>query len=78
MENYTSSIINNFGDPSNVQKDAKTLTEILSRQGITFFLEIIADNCGNIANAYKLPSDERAILKDNILEELSDLIEERI
>lgn len=78
MENYTSSIINKYGDSSRVASDAKTLTDILSRQGITFFLEIIADNCGNIANAYKLSSDERIILKDNILEELSDLIEERI
>ena len=49
MSNYTSSLVNKYGDTSKVRQDAKTLKDILSRQGTSLFIDVIADRAGHAA-----------------------------
>ena len=77
MSNYTSSIINKYGDKENVKNDAKTLNDILSRQGTSLLIDVIAEHVGNIAAKYELGSHEVNNLKGSINTELFDAMNER-
>lgn len=67
-----------YGDYDNVTKDSKVLNEILSRQGTSIFLEIIAEHIGQTNLKFKLSDDDSTRLMNNILTELKADILERI
>ena len=54
MSKYVSSIINNYGDMPNVQKDAKILHDILNRQGSRIFLEVMTDHLATVTSTHNL------------------------
>ena len=66
-----------YGDMQNVKKDVQTLNEILSRQGVSLLVDVIAENIGNIAIKYKLSSEEIKNYSNILLAEISDAINER-
>jgi len=67
-----------YGDYDNVGKDAKTLYEIHDRQGSTLLLEVIAERVGQACLKFSLTGIERKRVHDSLVNELSDLINERI
>lgn len=73
---YVSSIVTKYGDVENVKRDAKTVIEILGRQGSSFLIDIIAEHCGRLANLYKLKPDEIKNLNTTMTTELRDAISE--
>ena len=75
--NYTTSIINKFGDIENIRRDSKTLFEIQSRQGSSLLIEIIAESVGTASNKFKLSEEERSRLRETLVRELDEAIKER-
>jgi hypothetical protein len=75
---YVSSIINNYGDTDNVKRDVKTLNEILSRQGASLLIDVIAEHVGNTANKFNFHSSDRAMTLIALVDELESAIKERI
>jgi len=67
-----------YGDYDNVSKDVKTLNEILNRQGSSLILGVLAENVGRACLKYPLNTCERERLKNSLLDELRELINERI
>ena len=78
MSAYTSSVIFKYGDTDNVAKDSVTVNDIYLRQGHSFLIDIIAEVCGRSCNLFKLNAADRTRLKESILRQLQDAIEERI
>ena len=75
---YVSSIINKYGDTERVKQDAKTLTEILGRQGDKLLMDVIAESIGSCVNKYSLNETERKRLVETTVEYLRDSILERV
>lgn len=75
---YTTSIISKYGDAENVKTDGKAVIEILSRQGTSFAIDMIAEYVGTIANTYKATDDERRRLLISLSEEFKNAIQERL
>ena len=76
MSNYTSSLVNKYGDTSKVRQDAKTLKDILSRQGTSLFIDVIADRAGHAANRFKMNEAERMKLLKNLVEGFKESLKE--
>lgn len=77
MCEYISSIICQFGDERNVVKDVKILNEIMRRQGTSLFLHVIAESIGETAFKFKMTQDEIMRVKNSVITELKNLIDER-
>lgn len=77
MDNYTSSIIFKYGDNDNLKQDVKTLNEILSRQGNALFIDVMSENFGQLVLKYKLNKQGTETLKESLLIDLSDALNER-
>ena len=77
MSEYTPSIINNYGDMPNVQKDAKALHDILNRQGSRIFLEVMADHLGTVANTHRLSQQEVNTVVNGDIKIYQELVGER-
>jgi hypothetical protein len=77
MNNYTSSIINLYGDNDKVREDSKVLKDILDRQGTTLLLHVIANHVGSNAYKYDLTQGDVTRLKDSLTSELRNSINER-
>lgn len=75
---YTSSIIFKYGDIDKVKQDVKTLNEILSRQGSSLFIDVLAEQSGLTANKFNMDADERALLIKNLLAEYHSSLSERL
>lgn len=75
---YTSSIISKYGDIDKVKTDVKTLNEILSRQGISLLIDVIAEHIGDTVNKFKLGPSDRAMTMITTVDELEAAIKERI
>ena len=67
-----------YGDYDNVTKDVKTINEIIDRQGNKLLLEILAEYVGNVVNKFKLPAIEAKRIRDSLLNDLKEEINERI
>jgi len=67
-----------YGDYDNVTKDSRTLDEIYSRQGSTLLIETLAEHVGKIAIKFNLNVEEREKIKNSVLDELREEINERI
>lgn len=66
-----------YGDIDQVKNDVKTLNEILSRQGASLLIDVLAESCGHVANTYKLSSAEIDTLRTKLTNELEEAISER-
>ena len=73
-DQYTSSIIINYGDLESVENDFKTLKNIHARQGTFILLERLANYIGDLNQV----SGSGEFLRDELLQELRYLINERI
>lgn len=78
MNTYTSSIIFKFGDTDNVKKDSLTLREILSRQGTSLIIDVLADVTAESIDRVNTTKIERQRLVNSILTELQNALDERI
>lgn len=67
-----------YGDIDKVKADVKTLNDILSRQGSSLLIDVIAEHCGNFVNTYKLHSSDRAMLIISLVDELAEALKERV
>lgn len=76
--NYVSSIVSKYGDTNNARQDSKALREILERQGVSLLIDVLADHVGVCANNHKLTETERNKVRDSMLNELRESINERI
>lgn len=77
MNQYTSSIIIKYGDVTRAQEDAKTLHDILSRQGDSLFIDVIAESVGNSVIKFKLNQQDVTFIINNLINELTQAIQER-
>ena len=75
---YTSSIITKYGDTDNVKKDASTISEILSRQGVDLIRDCLAEYVGTTANKYKFSEHDRESIIEVITTELKEALQERL
>lgn len=75
---YTSSIINKYGDASNITKDVKVMNEILDRQGHALFIDVIAEYAGKTALDFRLGNESRENLRNGLITLLKEAINERI
>lgn len=63
-----------YGDAENVEKDAKTIAEILSRQGSSLLIDALSHHSGKIANQLKLNESDRKWLLNSLVEELKNAL----
>lgn len=75
---YVSSIINQYGDVDNLTKDVLALKDILGRQGSMILVRALAENVGQCTRKFSLSEAESARLRDNLVDELQNAINERI
>ncbi len=78
MSNYISSIVNKYGDIDNVKRDVKTIAEILSRQGSSLLIDVLAESTGDTANKFKFHSSDRAMTRIQLVDELDEALRERL
>ena len=78
MNNYISSIINKYGDTSQVEQDMKTLIDIQMRQGSALLIDLIAESAGRNANQLKLSDADRKRLVESMCKDLRDAMLERL
>lgn len=74
---YTSSIISKFGDTENVKKDSETISEILSRQGASLLVDVLAEKTAMALWSFKLDESERQKAVDSLVAELKNALLER-
>lgn len=77
MSEYTSSIVNNYGDSDRVQQDVKALNDIISRQGIGLLLDVVAEYIGNLNAKFKWTAKDIANIKNCYTSQLIEAINER-
>lgn len=75
---YVSSIMTKYGDIEKVKQDVKTLNEILTRQGSSLLIDVIAESIGNAAIKFKMSDLDRNRLQHDIVSEFNNSICERI
>lgn len=75
---YISSMINTYGDTERVKQDAATLLDIISRQGDSLLVDMIAENCGAVAIKFNMTTQERMTLRDSLISELRSALNERL
>lgn len=78
MSNYTSSIIFKYGDVDKVKQDAKTLRDIIARQGSSLLIDCIAEHVGEAAINHNFDQTEKMRIVRSLTEELREAILERI
>lgn len=78
MTKYISSIVTKYGDLPNVKNDAKTLRDIIDRQGTDLILDALAEHVGECAIKFKFHSSDTAMTKIALLDALESAINERI
>ncbi len=76
--NYTTSIINKYGDMAEVRSDLKTLNDIIARQGTDLLIDAIAEYVGNTAIKFSLSDNDRMNLMKSLVDGLQQAILERI
>ena len=75
---YVSSVIAKYGDSARVNEDAKTLSEIMARQGASLLIDVIAEYTGTTANRFKFHSSDRAMTRIALVDELDNALKERL
>ena len=67
-----------YGDYESVSKDAKTIYEIIERQGDAILFECIAEKIANACQKFNLSDKEKCELISKKIAELKEEILERI
>lgn len=75
---YVSSITTKYGDLDRVKADAVTLREILSRQGSSLLIDVIAECAGETANKFNFHSSDRCMTLIALVDELKESLKERL
>lgn len=75
---YESSMVSKYGDIENVKADAKTVNEILDRQGSSFLLDLVAEHSGRCAIKFSMSQHERETLVKSLVDELKESLLERL
>lgn len=75
---YVSSITTKYGDLDRVKSDVVTLREILSRQGSSLLIDVIAETTGETANKFKFHSSDRCMTMVALVDELESALKERL
>jgi hypothetical protein len=78
MEQYTSSILYEYGDQNNYQRDFMNLKDILNRQGTLFLTDMIAEYIGKSSWKYNFSHEESLNLLESIVNDLREATYERI
>lgn len=68
----------NYGNLESLYSDIKQLNRILDDQGINLFIDVIAEYVGTQSVKYNFSSDESNRLRDSIVNDLTEQINERI
>jgi hypothetical protein len=74
---YVSSIVSKYGDTDNVKADARTLADIINRQGTSLLLDAIAEHVGTSAIRFGLTSTAVDTVINSLVTELTSAIKER-
>ncbi len=69
-------MISKYGDTDSVKNDVKTLNEMISRQGITLVIDVIAEHAGGTAIKFGLNDIERDRLLHSLYTELKEALSE--
>ena len=69
--------VKNYGDIDAVRNDAKTISDILGRQGIPFALDCIAECIGKTSLLFSFTENENMRILHTTLEDLKSAILER-
>lgn len=77
MKPYVSSIVSKYGDIDRVKTDAKTLKDILARQGTSLLIDVLAETVGENANLLNLNASDRLNILNSLVAELKNAILER-
>lgn len=75
---YVSSITTKYGDLDRVKMDVINLREILSRQGSSLLIDVIAETTGETANKFNFHSSDRAMTRIALVDELDYALKERL
>jgi hypothetical protein len=67
-----------YGYPEKVKADVETLNEILSRQGSSLLIDVIAEHVGSVVSTFKLSKSEVNRVQQSLVVELKEAISERI
>lgn len=67
-----------YGDMGNVRTDMKTLKNIISRQGVGLVNDMIAESIGETVLKFKLNTAEATRIRESVVNELKEAINERI
>lgn len=78
MDNYTSSVTCKYGDKAKVKTDAKTIFDILDRQGADFILDTLAEYTATAANKFNLSGSDRAMTMIALVDKLEEALKERL
>jgi hypothetical protein len=76
-DQYISSITSRYGDVERVKADVKVLNEIIARQGTELLLDAVAEYTAKIVNKYRLPARERGVLRESLIADFTNALEER-
>lgn len=76
--NYISSITSKYGDIDRVKNDAKTIQEILNRQGFSLLIDCIASRCGEKSIEWNLNEKDISNLIKSLVSELKESLQERL
>lgn len=66
--------VKKYGDAENVERDKKTLKEILLRQGSNLVLDTVAEFVGEVAEKFKSSDDERHTLRTGLIQDLTNAL----
>jgi len=69
---------NKYGDLGNVKEDAKTLFEVLNRQGLSFGIDVLTEFVGTHAVKFKLADEERNLLLKNVSNQFKESLSEKL
>jgi hypothetical protein len=75
---YTSSIVSKYGDTERVKEDAKTLREIIERQGSSLVIDCLSEYIGETANRWAMDNEERKKLMQSVTFEFRVSLDERL
>ena len=70
-------MITKYGDEANIRTDRMIVNEIIGRQGLSLIIDVIVDQCENVSTKFKLDSNNRASLENNVIKELQSTFNER-
>jgi hypothetical protein len=66
-----------YGDLENRKQDIKALEDMISRQGLNFIVDVVSNSIGETVLKYKLDKTEVKRLRDSLLADFKNAINDR-